>query len=217
MKSTKSFGAVISSGIVAVFLMIASPAHATLLDFDLAWSGSLFGNGASAVATLTLDDTIFANPVNDTADAATLGITAFQITISGASSGNGTFGLSNIEFFTIEFGTFALDLTSELVGQSVLELGGSVTSPFGTPNSSGEAGNFIFLGNGNDPLAPEGGTTGTACGITTAGITGDSLVLTSFAPAEFIALPEPGTLNVVALGLFSLALIRRKRAPLNAT
>ena len=192
-----------------MFLMIASPAHATLLDFDLAWSGDLFGNGASAVATLTLDDTIFLNPVNDTEDPAIMGITAFEITISGASSGNGTFGLSNFEFFSIEFGTFALDLTSELVGQSVLELGNLVTSPFGTPNSDGDSGNFIFFSDGSDPLAPQGTV---VFQFRTAGGVGDTLTLTSFAPTGSGALPEPGMIAILVLGVAGIGFARRRMA-----
>ena len=110
--------------------------------FDLTWSG--VGNSAMATGQITIDTTLLPNPtavfvaLDITAD-----VTAFSITVSGASAGNGTFGLA--DFSSFDWGTngATLDLTRELVGQPTIGIpgGGSAGQPWGT-NHQGLAGTF---------------------------------------------------------------------------
>jgi hypothetical protein len=56
-----------------------------------------FGNTATAVGSITFDDTTLPNPgVLTNVSAATLGVTGFSMTVIGASAGNGTFGRSSV-------------------------------------------------------------------------------------------------------------------------
>jgi hypothetical protein len=66
----------------------------TLQTFDLAWSGASFGNGATAVGTITMDVSRIFNPGHTQQNSSQF-VTAFSITITGASTGNGTFGIDD--------------------------------------------------------------------------------------------------------------------------
>ena len=173
-------------GVLVAGLTIASSARATLIDYNLAWSGADFLNEATATGTITLDDAIVPVPGNlFGASAATVGITAFKISISGASAGNGTFGLSDFDGFVWAVGP-GLDLSVELVGQSGFfdfNIFNAATSPT-APRGVGE-----FL-------------------IETNGGVADLLALTAFTPTS---VPEPGALALVGFGLVGLGVLRRRR------
>jgi hypothetical protein len=65
-----------------------------------------------------MESTLLPNPGNlGNVPAATLGISAFSITILGVSSGNGTFGLASVTNFVWSV-TTPVDLGAELVGQA---------------------------------------------------------------------------------------------------
>ncbi len=107
--------------VLVVFFSICIPINNARADqsFILKWSGSSFDNGATATATLTLNSagiSLLQNPysqgASETANA--LGITAFSISVSGASTGNGIFTLNstNDYFYMKHPGT--LDLSQEL-------------------------------------------------------------------------------------------------------
>ena len=181
--------------------LFASPASATLLTFDLDWSGASFGNAATATGSITIDDTVLPNPSGPVFGAATIGVVAFSVTISGAASGNGTFVLADFlgtdEFLWDTAGAI-LDLTMELVGQPA----GSGT--WGTPTANC-CGDFNIIGSA--PGAPQG--TGNFA-FTADGAQSDELALTSFRPAA-VAVPEPSTLAMFGLGVAGFALWRRRR------
>jgi len=48
--------------LLSLYLLVTSSAHATLLGFDLEWSGAAFGNSATATGMITIDDTVLQNP-----------------------------------------------------------------------------------------------------------------------------------------------------------
>ena len=93
-------------------------ANAALITFDLSYSGDRFGNAAVASGSITFDDAILPVPgglTNVTAEV--LGVTAFSIAVSGATAGNGTFGLRDATNW-IWLVDRELDLTQNLVGQA---------------------------------------------------------------------------------------------------
>lgn len=162
-------------GLAAIGLTVAAPASATLLSFNIEWSGASFGNDAAATGMLTVDDTIFPNGANVFRPPASIGITDFMITITGASGGNGTFVLTDFILFAWDTGGVALDLTQELVGQA-------------TTNGlwGGDGAFSFFRGNAGAPTGAE------PFAIRPAG-SDDLLQLISFAPkAQDVS--EPGVL-----------------------
>jgi len=165
-------------------------ANAALMTFDLSYSGDPFGNAAVASGSITFDDAILPVPsrlTNVTAEV--LGVTAFSIAISGASAGNGTFGLSHVTNW-IWLVDPELDLTRNLVGQAA----------FFDFNWCA----FFF----DDCVAPAPGGVA-AFIIRTDAETGDFLLLTSMSPRAR-PVTEPGTLALLGLVLFGLAVVRRR-------
>jgi PEP-CTERM motif len=179
------------TGVLAIVigLGLSSQANAGLISFDLNWAG--FQSPATATGMVTFDDTVLPNPgAIGFVTAATIGITDFMVTVIGASSGNGTFGLADFSGFVWNTGGSALDLTQELVAQGLADFN---VSPFccgGTP----------------DLTAPEGVSPRL---FSTNGGTGDLLYLTSMAPKN---VPLPATLTLFGLGLAGLGWTRRKKA-----
>lgn len=105
--------------LVLATLCFGPSVQAGPITFDLLYSGSGNGNSAIAAGTVTFDDTILPNPGGDiiNVNAAALGILDFSITVSGASSGNGTFGMSSVTNWFWNT-TAPLDFQQELVGQA---------------------------------------------------------------------------------------------------
>jgi MYXO-CTERM domain-containing protein len=186
---------------IAAFVLVtafALPANAAQQTFDLVWTGD---NGSPAIANgvITFDPTLITKSFS--IQDITSNVTNFSITITGASSGNGTFGLSDFNKFTIDTDNTNLDFTKQLIGQPTAS--GTWGGPIG--------GDFGIFSNGSDPAAPESDanfTIGTESGV------GDFLDLTSFLPAVTSA-PEPSSEAVIAigaLGVGGLALVRRRKA-----
>jgi hypothetical protein len=188
----------------AGLLLVAAGQGKADTVFDLAWSGAAFGNTASATGTITLNLADINNP-GATAQSLNPFVTNFSITVSGASTGDGTFGFSDFNGslgdggFVLDTGGGTLDFTSQLVGQSVP--GG----PWGSTHN-GITGDFNIFNNGNDDNAPIGTE---FFQLTTEGGNGDSMYLTSFAPAS--AVPEPSAVMPLSAALLALVFMARKR------
>src|SRR5262245_39405661 len=106
---------------VATIVILTVPvSQGTPTTFELTYSGASFLNGAVATGSITFDGAILPNPgtlLN--VSAAALGISAYSITVSGASSGNGTFGLANVNVNNwVWSATTLLNLNQNLVGQA---------------------------------------------------------------------------------------------------
>jgi hypothetical protein len=189
-------------GLIVGLLLLAATAYADVFQtYNLAWSGASFSNGATATGQITLDLTTLPNPGGPAYDMYN-DISSLTITVTGASSGNGTWTkadlapISNLGTYTYwDTGGSALDLTKQLVGQPTLG------NPWGTPD--GISGDFnLFFTNGG-PLGTSYFT------LTTDGGTQDSMLLTSFAPVS--STPEPGTMALFGSGILGLAGVLRRK------
>ncbi|MCD2448879.1 PEP-CTERM sorting domain-containing protein [Methylicorpusculum oleiharenae] len=127
-------------------------------------------------------------------------ISDLGITISGASIGNGTFGLS--DFNSIWFySPSRLDFGTELIGQSLSNgcLFGVLYCDTGIPGD--DIGNFTL-----DGATPADPTAFYWFDLTTAGGDGDSIGVVSIKPV-----PLPSSLTLFGLGLAGMRLIRTKK------
>ncbi len=188
---------------VVCLLVFAATAYADVFQtYDLAWSGAAFGNSASATGQITLDLTTLPNPGGPNYDMYN-DIASLTITITGASSGNGTWTradlapISNLGTYTYWWtGGVALNMNQQLVGQP------TQGSPWGTDD--GNSGDFnLFFTNGG-PIGTFYFT------LTTDGGTEDSMLLTSFAPVNS-STPEPGSMVLMGSGLLMLGGSIRRR------
>ena len=182
---------------VAAALTLVASSRADLIDMQAQWSGASFSNGASATATFTLDTSLFNNPGFSSFSGAAFSnaFQNFQLTVSGASAGNGAFTGGDFGTIFLNTANGTLDFHSELIGQSTP---GGAWGPGVFPAPS--VGDFNLFTNGLSPLTPNGLTTFT---LRTSG--GESILLTSFAPvaAAPVAVPETSTwvMGFLAIGV----------------
>ncbi|MFK7886543.1 MAG: hypothetical protein AB8G16_06705 [Gammaproteobacteria bacterium] len=179
-------------------MLLGAQAQAALLTFNLGWSGSALGNSASATAVLVVDDEILPNPGSTGLNGESvlfgdLGIVSFDIVVTGASSGNGSFSTSDFIVAAWDTGGMALDLTTELVGQTTTGAG------WGTSDSS--SGDFnVFTNIGSAPSGTFFFTLTTDSGL------GDDMLLTNFTPV-----PVGAALPLLISAMGTLGFMRRRR------
>ncbi len=180
--------------IVAAFALVTT-SHADLIDIQAGWSGASFGNGASAVANFTLDTSLLTNPGFSSFAGASFSsaFQNFQLTVSGASAGNGVFTGSDYSLIFLNTALGMLDFHSELVGQTTP---GGLWGATAFPTMVGD---FNFFSNGLTLLTPSGSS---VFSLLSGG--GESMLLTTFAPvsAAPVAVPETSTwvMGFLALG-----------------
>ncbi len=181
---------------VLASLLVVLVSHSTVsgaLVFDLEW-GPVVPGTASAVGVLTVDETLLPNP---SSGPITPFVLDFEMTVSGATSGNGTFFLPDFSVILWHTGGLPLDLTAELVGQP------TVGDPWGT-STAGTAGDFSFLAT---PLSGAPTVGGFFVAITHEGA-GSRLLLTSFRPG---AIPAPGAILLGSIGVGVVGWLRRRK------
>lgn len=152
------------------FLLAAATiaANADAAIYNLQWSGSSFGNTAVATGTIDLNVNMMPNPVSEFGNTIPAWVNSISVTISGASSGNGTFTTADFESIAFSSASFTLNLNAELVGQN----GGLFT---------GFNGDFNLFGDSNSPTAPTGSMPNI---LRTNFISGDMMQLISFSPGS---------------------------------
>jgi hypothetical protein len=181
--------------VLAAALLTIAPntASAAVTVFNFTFSGASFSNTAVATGKISIDTARLPNPGNTGFDDPLSPIvTDLSLTVSGASSGNGTFGLADYYHWILE-GTQTLDLTTQLVGQG------------GWGISNGDF-NLFASNSGFSHAAPR------AIGpfkLATGGF--DDMILTSFAPDSASVVPEPSRALLLAAGLTGMMLRRRRK------
>lgn len=183
--------------VAATTLIMNAAADAKV--FVVKWSGSQFGNSATATGTFDINTAVYpdlggtenVNPVGPN-------FQVLSLKITGASSGNGTFTQSDFGSFVFAANT-PLNYNTQLIGQ--LMGNGYTFGSFG-PGYGGPSGDFnLFASNASAP-------TGTFFfRLTTGNGSGDSLAVTSIAPG----VPEPASwaLMIAGFGLVGVAARRR--------
>lgn len=178
---------------LVAFLGAAPSAQADYI-FNCTWSGVSNGNSASATGTIAFKTGLPANPDSSpTTYAMGSDITALSVTVTGASAGNGTFTMGDFTYAYWNTMGSTLDFGRELVGQSI---GPGVT--WGTAHD-GSAGDFNLFAAAAP--APNGTT---YFQLTSNASDGDAMYLTSM-----IAVPEPTTTLLFALGIGAMVVRRR--------
>lgn len=195
---------ILASLILLGMLLGSSQAQAittapTTRSFYLDWSGALWGNSAEGHGILTVYDDLFSNSVDYAWLIPGVEIADFTLSVSGASSGNGTFGLTDFDAFLWSTKTpgESLDLSQELIGQTTT--GGPWGSDFGLDSNTGDFNLIAALASG----APF--TTGSFIMATDEG-NGEQMNLISFRPV-----PIPAAFWMFGSALLGLIGVGHKR------
>lgn len=180
----------------ALSALCAASAVAAPITFNISWSGAAYQNGASGTGVITLDDSIVLN--NTFANTSDPLVGSLDITISGATSGNGSYSASDFNNFYF-LGVAQLDLTQELIGQTMDNgcLFGTSTGICG----NGQGGDFNVFGGWP---APNG-----VYYFDLAVASGERMLVTSIIQASDV--PEPASITLFGLAAAGLALARRRK------
>jgi hypothetical protein len=184
---------------VALAAATASLASASPITFNFSYAGQ----GATAVGSITFESTLIANPGINDFSLPNPAVLALTVTVSGASTGNGTFGIGSFDGINFDTGGATLNFAQDLVGQA------TPGGPWGTP--SGCCGDFNLFTSG--PPAPNG-----VFFFTLAADDGDAAVMTikhvtpatTVAPAQIPAL-EHWKLGLLALLVAAIGIVLLRR------
>ena len=185
----------IKATLVAVTILCVNELPAAVVQYNANWSGAAYGNTATATAIISIDTSLVPNPGSHSIFLTIpVWFADIQLTIQGATSGNGTFQKTDFAGLSWNTSGGTLNLSQELVGQ--------VTSgqPWGTTNS-GTSGDFNIIRAEESPSAP---TATNYFRLTPSG-SSDNMNLVSFAPV-----PEPSSSMLIVLSAVALGLKRRR-------
>lgn len=178
---------------------LASTANAAPITFQFVFDGQPLGNTAKAVGSITFEESTLANRWSDGANFVyhtkePVEVLALDITVTGASSGNGHFTKSSFGFVAWQTNG-VLDFTLPLFGQPTQD------HPWGTTYDH-YSGDFNLFGEADAP----GGQS--AFHLATYGGHGDVMVLTSM---KATTVPEPLSVALVLAGLSVVGVSARRR------
>jgi hypothetical protein len=121
----------LKKSLLALALVAASSAaFADPVRFNFRFAEESPGT-AQAVGYIVFETDLLNNPGFNDLTLPNPAVLDLSVTVSGATAGNGTFGLADFCDVAFDSGGLALDLTRELVGQPTLSL------PWGTPPGKG--------------------------------------------------------------------------------
>lgn len=176
-----------SALVTLVLILVGGIANASPLTFYFTFDGASYNNTAIATGQITFEDALLSNTVGfNQYDIVGPEIISLTVTITGASSGNGTF--TDADFLSVIWDTNGtLDFTTQLIGQPTVGL------LWGTPDGGGDFNIFTH----NDSIHPPCGNNYFT--LTTSNATGDSMYLTSMT-----TVPIPSTIILLTTGLAGL-------------
>ena len=168
--------------------------------FNIQYSGASFGNNASAVGTVTLDETQLSQRFDWGTGALGTTVLGLSLTVSGASIGNGTFTLSDFSSWQWDTNGTTLDFSKELFGQTLQ--GGKIFGADDMYSDFNVRADINFFADISAPT-PNGINYFT---LATQGGFGDLLKMTSMS-----AVPEPSTYGLIGIGALGVAFAARRR------
>jgi len=176
--------------VLAAALLTIAPntASAAVTVFNIAYSGASFSNTAVATGKISIDTALLTAHGNVIYEGFSPIVTDLSLTVSGARSGNGTFGLADFEGWLWDTGGQTLDLTTQLVDQ--ISDGDFNLFNFSSSHAPAAYGPLL--------LRADAGHS-------------DTMRLTSFAPDSASVAPEPSRALLLAAGLTGMMLRRRRK------
>lgn len=206
----KSIAHIIRALAVPALLLLGASAHADPTTINFLYSGAAYSNSAQISGSVTFDGTLLDNAYNTSNaggyysyDTAGPVVQSLSLTVTGASSGNGSFGLADFSSVTWNpAGTLDLTPGQQLVGQTQTNFGSfTVDSPWGQTGD-------VFSGDFNFIAATSGAPNASAAfELTTNFGGGDRVALVS----ATTAVPEPSTYGLIG-GLVTLGFVAWRRS-----
>jgi hypothetical protein len=141
------FARTLAKAILGFTLLATAAASALAAPITFNFSFADPGSTARATGFITFESTLLPNPGNSTFVLPDPAVLDLQVTVSGATSGNGTFGIASFNQVFFDTGGGTLDFSRPLVGQP------TAGAPWGT-TFDGSSGDFNVFGTGSP--APTG-------------------------------------------------------------
>src|SRR5215471_2798072 len=109
----------LATNLLGCILLLGAVSQADVLQlYSLSWSGAPFGNSAAASGLMVLDLTTLPNPSPNFQNVDILNdIVSLSVTVSAASSGNGTWTKADLFMTYWWTGNVTLNMLKQLVGQ----------------------------------------------------------------------------------------------------